>query len=204
MRCKMKFNRYLVIFSIVLLSFSMVQAQTPATNEQFILNAVENSASNLFDSLGVKNASIYVVDKTGLPGLVVDGFKAALLKRGARFIDSNDESFSDYIKLDISLSAFEFAYKNGKSRGFFRKPYIKRNVIGQVQVNIEGGGITYLQFRDFGETDEVDPAFTNYIGSVRYNQLSPDPPGRGVMKYVEPLAVTATVGGLIYLFFINR
>jgi hypothetical protein len=63
-----------------------------------------------------------MVDKTGLPGLVVDGFRAALLKKGARFIDSNDESSGDYIKLDISLSAFEFTYISGKSRGFFRKP----------------------------------------------------------------------------------
>jgi hypothetical protein len=179
-------------------------AQNPDTNEQFVVNAVEKTTSAFIDSLNISGDTIYIEDQTGLAGLIVDGFRLALLKNKNSVVASIDRAGAIAVRANLSLSAFEFKYTEGRSRGFLKKPFIKRQLTGQLLINLAASDFNYIGFRDFSASDEVEPAYANYIASMRYNQLSPDNPGGGLIKYLEPLAVTATVGGLIYLFFINR
>ena len=196
----MKAIRYSFILTLLLVTIA--QAQTPMTNEQLMINTIADKAEELLDSLGMAKTVISLEPQTGLNSLVNDGFKAGALRYGLDVVNKNPKT--DNYNVNVSVSAFNFTYKNGKSRGFFKRPYVKRELTGQMLINISGGDFNFLGFKDFSVADEIVPDEVNYISSLRYNQLSPNPPGGGAKKYLEPLAVTATVGGLIYLFFINR
>jgi len=197
------------IITILLLIFicspvNIVFADQTQTNEQIIVNKVSESALALIDSLSLKPSKAIIKPSAGINELAADGFKSALLQSGFT-IENREASPGDSgYMIDVILSAFDFKYLNGKSRGFLKKKYIKRQVTGQLLISITGNGYNYVGFKNFEYSDEVDPSQLNYIAGIRYNQLSPVAPGGGLMRYLEPLAVTATVGGLIYLFFVNR
>jgi len=194
----------ILLLIFVCLPVNIVFADQPLTNEQIIVNTISESALVLIDSLGLKPSRAIIKPSTGINELAIDGFKSALLQLG--FVIENPETILDSngCTIDVTLSAFDFKYLNGKSRGFLKKKYVKRQVSGQLLINITGNGYNYVGFKNFEYSDEVNPSQLNYIAGIRYNQLSPSAPGGGMMRYLEPLAVTATVGGLIYLFFVNR
>ncbi|MCP4584030.1 MAG: hypothetical protein GY839_20655 [candidate division Zixibacteria bacterium] len=180
---------------------NIVLADQPSTNEQFVMQSITKAANELIDSLKIKSSHAKIEPVSGISELAADGFKRALLVSGYK-IDNSDEN--NALVADISLSAFDFKYTKGKSRGFLKKRFIRREFSGQIIVKFTGDNYNYIGYKEFSGTDEVAPSEANYVASIRYNQLSPEAPGGGAMKYLEPLAVTATVGGLIYLFFINR
>ena len=196
-------NILLVILAAIMLSHVAV-AESPPTNEQFVINTIAESVSDLVDSLRLEHARIYVKPQSGISELAIDGFRTGAMNSGLAVINAENIGDVSSYMAHISLSAFNFAYDKGRSRGFLRKPFIKRRLSGQLLINITQGDFSYLGFMDFSYSDEIEPSQANYVSSVRYNQLSLDPPGGGAMRYLEPLAVTATVGGLIYLFFLNR
>lgn len=196
-------SRIIVILFLISLS-SFTLANNPPTNEEIVTKTVAAEFEKLLDSLGIDSGKAGFDKETSLTSLIIDGAKSGSINAGLTVM-SNDQnlSFDDY-KISVSLSAFNFAYTNGKSRGLFKSAFINRELSGQMMISIIKDDFSFLGFRDFKFSDEVDPGAVNYISSIRYNQLSPKPPGGGLKKYIEPLAVTATVGGLIYLFFINR
>lgn len=183
---------------------SATMAGQPITNEQFVIDAITNSASSLLDSLQLGRGEFSIMATPGIDELAVDGMRLALLKAGWVNSSNIEDSPGTACKIDVTFSAFNFDYKRGKSRGFLKKPFVKRELAGQLLVKIIKPGYSYIGFRDVGSSDAFTPAQANYVASLRYNQLSPSVPGAGVTKYLEPLAVTAAAGGLIYLFFANR
>ncbi len=198
-------KRGVISITILILAFVVsVYAGNPPTNEEFVAGAVSTEFVKLLDSLNIDRGPIVIESERGMNSLIADGAKSGALEKGLLLLNGKDGQAEYAYLITISLSSFDFNYSNGKSRGFFHRPYIKRNLFGQMLISITGADVNYLGFRGFDNSDEVEPGSLNYISSIRYNQLSPRPPGAGVKKYLEPLAVTATVGGLIYLFFINR
>lgn len=198
------FPKKIMMIILLLMLSSYVYAEKPSTNEEFVTTTISSEFKSLLDSLDIKSGGIQFESQAGLTSLIVDGAKSGAINAGLKLIGSDRINNDNDYKVTISLSAFEFKYTNGKSRGFLKHDNVKRNLAGQILVNISRNDFNYLGFREFVNTDEVEPDAVNYISSIRYNQLSQKSPGSGVKKYIEPLAVTATVGGLIYLFFINR
>ncbi|GAF82082.1 unnamed protein product, partial [marine sediment metagenome] len=140
----------------------------------------------------------------GLNKLAVDGVKKALIITGWSIFNDINQNNERYFVVSTTLSALDFQYKKGTSRGFLRKPHINRKLSGQLLLNISGPDYSSVSFLDFSDSDNVLPEQKNYIASVKYNELTPSVSVGGVERYLEPLAVAATVGGLIYLFFVNR
>jgi hypothetical protein len=199
-------NTILIISFLILIGspIDIVFADQPLTNEQIIVNTISESALSLIDSLNLRPSTATIKPLEGLDELAIDGFESALIQSG--FVIENPEIIpgdSDYA-FDVSFSAFDFKYSAGQSQGFLKKRFIKRQATGQLLVHVTGNGHNFVGFRNFEYSDEVNQSQLNYIASIRYNQLSPAAPGGGMVRYLEPLAVTATVGGLVYLFFINR
>jgi len=195
----------LILLSVFICSpVDIIFADQPLTNEQIVINAISESALSLIDSLDLEPSNVIIKHSAGIDELALDGFKSALVQSG--FVIGNRDNSNDAggYAIDVSLSAFDFKYFSGKSRGFLKKKNVKRELSGQLLVRLSGNEYNFIGFKNFEYSDEVDPFQLNYIASIRYNQLSPLAPGGGMMRYLEPLAVTATVGGLIYLFFINR
>lgn len=195
----------LILLTIFICSpVNIIFADQPLTNEQIVVNAISVSALSLIDSLGLEPSNVMIKPSAGIDELAIDGFKSALVQAG--FVIGNWDTSTGAVgySIDVSLSAFDFSYSSGKSHGFLKKKNVKRLVSGQLLVRMSGSDYNFIGFKNFEYSDEVDPLQLNYIASIRYNQLSPSAPGGGMMRYLEPLAVTATVGGLIYLFFVNR
>jgi hypothetical protein len=182
--------------------FCPILAETPPTNEQMVVNTVSRSIKTLIDSLQLVPSNVLIEKVNGLNGLVINGVRSAFIDAGWTVLNQYEKN-PDFI-VDADLTSFEFNYRKGKSRGFFNKPFIQRELTGQILLNVTDDRYDYVGFVEFSGGDEVLPEQANYIASVRYKQLAPEMPGTGVMRYLEPIAVTATIGGLIYLFFINR
>ena len=198
-----RFRVIIVFISLIVLGGVLpISADEPPTNEQLVVSSVARSIRIFLDSLQLIPSNVLIEKVDGLNGLVVDGVRSAFINAGWKILNRIDEN--PYYLVSANLSAFEFNYKKGRSRGFMNKPFIRRELTGQILLSVIGNTYNYMDFVEFAGGDEVLSEQANYIASVRYQQLAPKVPGSGVMKYLEPLAVTATVGGLIYLFFINR
>jgi len=182
-------NNFIALICImaVIFSASLLKADMPSTNEEFVSNSITQTAAAFFDSLKLVPSRVRFEPADGLNKLAVDGVKKALIMSGWSICN------------DIS-----FRYKKGPSRGFLRKPHINRDLSGQLLLNISSLNYSTVNFLDFSDSDSVLPEQENYIASIRYKELTPSVSIGGVERYLEPLAVAATVGGLIYLFFVNR
>ncbi len=194
----------LYVFLAIAGTTATLKADIPVTNEEFVVNSILRATATLIDSLELTPSRARVDSADGLDELAVDGVKAALIESGWFVVNKIDRKSGQGFNITASLSAFDFKYEKGRSRGFLKKPAIRRELSGQILFKLIGNDYSYLDFLDFSDSDEVAPGQANYIASIRYKELSPPVPGGGATKYLEPLAVTATVGGLIYLFFINR
>ena len=199
-------SRLLLLIAVTIFLFAAtgLKAELPQTNEQFVSNSITETVSAFFDSLGLFPAQVEFEPSDGLNAIAVDGVKAVLIGKGWSLNSGLSENSSNVYKIGSVFSAFEFKYKRGGSRGFLKKPYIKRVVSGQLLLSISSIDFNHVGFLDFSDTDQVLPERENYIASVRYKQLAPPVSMGGVERYLEPLAVTATVAALTYLFFINR
>ncbi len=196
--------KYIFVFSAIISLISISYAEKPPTNEEFVTRTVASEFKSLLDSLKIESGRMLFEPQTGMNSLIIDGVKSGAISAGLKVMSVDNQFNTGFYYANVTLSSFDFSYENGDSRGFLKQSYIRRDLSGQMLVNITNDDFNYLGYRNFSGSDQVSPDMVNYISSVRYNQLAPDPPGDGFKKYLEPLAVTATVGGLIYLFFINR
>jgi len=180
------------------------RAELPPTNEELVVHSIATIVQSFLDTSSF-SASDIIIEPTGSEDqLAFDGVRTALIRAGWRISEVEAGGQEPEFKAATSLSALDFYYKRGASRGFFRKPMVKREFAGQILFKLIGEKLDYQGFLDFSGSDEVAPSHVNYVASLKYKQLAPPAPGGGLVKFLEPLAVTATIGGLIYLFFINR
>jgi len=200
---KGRFRLFLAFFAITAIT-GISRSQTPPTNEQIFIGAIANSTGGLLDSLKLAPGQIAIGQASGIDGLVCDGIRSAFLAAGWSLSNSQDTLNKNQLIATAHLSAFQFLYSKGDSRGFLRKPFAKRHLSGQVLIGMSGQSANFVGFRDFLYQDQIQFEQANIVASPKYNQLAPEPPALGVSRYIEPLAVGVTVGGLIYLFFASR
>jgi len=199
-------NNFIAVICImaVIFSASLLKADMPPTNEEFVSNSITQTAAAFFDSLKLVPSRVRFEPADGLNKLAVDGVKKALIMSGWSICNDISLNSEHDFTISAAFSAFDFRYKKGPSRGFLRKPHINRDLSGQLLLNISSLNYSTVNFLDFSDSDSVLPEQENYIASIRYKELTPSVSIGGVERYLEPLAVAATVGGLIYLFFVNR
>jgi hypothetical protein len=180
-----------------------VFCQTTLSNEQLLTDAVDRALSGFLDSLAVTPGSFLVSSATGLDEIAGEGAKSAFLQAGWTINSPTDSTSGSMVNASIRFSAYQFGYTKGRSRGFWKRPFIKRTLACQVAIGISGR-FNYVGFRDIIYNDQILYGQANNVASPRYNQLAPEVPRLGASRFVEPVAVAATVGGLIYLFFASR
>lgn len=180
-----------------------VFSQNIISNEQLLADASRQAAAILFDSLKIAAGTFNISSTSGIDEIVADGIIAALQKKG--YITENAAIIPAESTLSVNarLSGLKFSYVKGSTRGFWKKPYIKRKLSGQIAINLSGKA-NYIGFRDISYEDQILPEQATIVASPKYNQLAPEIPRLGATRFVEPAAVAATVGGLIYLFFASR
>jgi len=200
--CAAKSITLIPVFIMILVAG--VLGDKPVTNEQFVTNIIADRFGAYLDSIGVQSSKVLLKPASGLDLLARDGASIGFIDNNWIIADQDSGDESACFELEISFTAFEFSYMQGKSRGLFNKPYIRRNLAGQVLINFTDGENRGFGYIDFSNSDEVLPENKNYVASIRYKELAVRPKVGGFSRYLEPLAVTATVGGLIYLFFVNR
>lgn len=180
-----------------------VFCQSAISNEQLLAEASKRAASVLFDSLNITTGTFTICSDPGIDEIAAGGVIDALQKNGC-LLENPETTLSDSIvTIRVRLSSLQFTYQKGESRGFWKKPYIKRSLIGQISI-ILSGKFSYSGFRSIAASDQILSSQSNIVASPKYNQLAPDIPRLGASRFVEPIAVAATVGGLIYLFFASR
>jgi hypothetical protein len=213
---------FAIATSIVFIGIASIAfSQMPPTNEQILVEAVANSInlpenpqtdssvfqlkiSDALKILGLDSSGFQLKSTDGLNSLAAEGLRLHYSKTKQPLKENfNSAGDSSYI-INVSLSALQLIYSKGSSRGFLRKPHVRRTLTGQILVNVNGKGYNYGGFHDIKYSDEIEYNQANYVASLRYKELTAQLPSLGASKYLEPLAVAATVGGLIYLFFVNR
>lgn len=194
---------FLSVAVFLIAATGSVFCQSAISNEQLLAEASKRAASVLFDSLNITTSTFTICSEPGIDEIVAGGVIDALQKNN-RLLENHETNFGDSIvTIKVRLSALQFTYQKGESRGFWKKPYVKRSLIGQIAVTLSGK-FNYSGFRGIAASDQILSGQANIVASPKYNQLAPEIPRLGASRFVEPLAVAATVGGLIYLFFASR
>jgi hypothetical protein len=193
---------------VLAISFSIAGptgwAELPPTNEELVVNSICSVVQTFLDTSKIGASDITIEPADTDDNLALDGVRAAFIMAGWQVVENDFERYGPKYKALTSLSSLDFKYKRGGSRGFLKKPLIRREFAGQILLKLMSDEKIFQGYLDFSSSDEVPPSQSNYIASLKYKQLAPAVPGSGTVRVLEPLAVTATIGGLIYLFFINR
>jgi hypothetical protein len=194
---------FLSVAVFLIIATSSIFCQSAISNEQLLAEASKRAASVLFDSLNITTGTFTISSERGIDEIVAGGVIDALQKNNCLLANLETSLGDSIVTVKVRLSALQFTYQKGESRGFWKKPYVKRSLIGQMAV-ILSGKYNYSGFRDIAASDQVLFGQLNIMASPKYNQLAPEIPRLGASRFVEPLAVAASVGGLIYLFFASR
>lgn len=194
----------LIIAGVILLSFGIAYGQ-PLSNEQIVISSVKAAVDS--EVTGDSTHTLQITVKAAeLDRLVGDGLYDGLRDKYGKaiYLSSLDPQL---LSLNYDILGFDFSYKKGQSRGFFKSHKIARDFRCQLRININGGPDSKLilsQGISVSYHDEIEPSDLNYVKSRRIPELAPSAPGSGWSRYAEPSLVIASVGTLVYLFFANR
>jgi hypothetical protein len=175
------------------------------TNEQIVISSVQEA---VIESLRTETFGRMVIPlaQSGIERPVSVGIAGALRDMGVEVLA--DGAGGDSAKrLSYDVLGFDFSYRRGDSRGFLRKPMIKREFAAQLRITVKAppnGRIVFLNEIGVEYNDNIAPGFVELARSRDIPELAPDPPGSGWIRFVEPAIVTGAVGALVYLFFANR
>ncbi len=181
-------------------------AQTQVlTNEQVVISAVREAAEKTMRDNGLDKIQMNMA-KSGINRPISYGIADALRSLGVEvYAGGLSEEPVNNLKYDVL--GFDFDYGKGVSRGFLRKPMIKREFAARLRITISKsneGRISSFEDIAVSYIDNIDPRFSDLVKSRDIPELAPDLPGSGWTKIVEPVVVTAAIGGIVYLFFANR
>jgi hypothetical protein len=196
-----------MLFLTEVLALASAASASPSSNEQVIINAVRAGVDSLLGKTGDMGAEVRVVaDSGGLRRLIAEGIADGLRDKYNRIlIGGGSDSLSDILTYDIL--GFAFDYEKGSSRGFLRGRKIKREMLCELRINIQGGPtgiLRHSQNMSVAYADEIEHSDLRFVNSREIPELAPEPPGSGWSRFGEPALVTASVGALVYLFFANR
>lgn len=173
------------------------------TNEEIVSNSVRDAVVESGFCDGVVSVRLDLA-RSGLSRPISNGLSEAYRSLDIPVM-TNDGSSAAIIDYDIL--GFNFVYKNGRSRGFLKKPFIMRVLNARVRLTStrsEDGAVNNQEDLDLVYSDEIRPEWVDLVRSLDIPELGPQVPGSGMIKIVEPVVVTAAVGGLVFLFFANR
>lgn len=194
-----------ILAALIILSPPVSSQGLIETNEQIVISSVrraviESLRTETFHSMSVTLA------ESGIERPVSNGIVNALRDMGVEVLaeGAGDDGAE---KLVYDILGFDFSYERGESRGFLRKPMIRRELAAQLRITVKAppsGRIIYLNELGVEYKDSIAPGFLDLARSRDIPELAPDPPGSGWIRIVEPVIVTGAVGALVYLFFANR
>ena len=175
------------------------------TNEQLVISSVRQAVMESLRTETYHRVGITLA-RTGIERAVSNGIAEALRDLGVEVLTDSSGN-DDAETLDYDILGFDFTYERGKSRGFLRKPMIKRRFAAQLRIAIKEpprDRIEYLNEIEVKFEDNIVPGYAGLARSRDIPELAPDPPGSGWVRFAEPVIVTGAVGALVYLFFANR
>lgn len=195
----------LALISLILVSITASAQKLVPTNEEVVISSVRAAVEEKMRGQGLDQIQMNMA-KSGIDGPISNGIADALRSLGIQVFAGGNDSVS-VNSLDYDLLGFDFNYRKGTSRGFLRKPMIKREFEARLRITVTElvkGPI--LSFEDVAVSyiDNIDPRFANLVKSRDIPELAPDLPGSSWTKVVEPVVVTTAIGGIVYLFFANR
>jgi hypothetical protein len=180
------------------------QKQIP-TNEEVVISSVRAAVEEAMRGQGLDRIQMDMA-KFGIDGPISNGIADALRSLGIQVFAGGANSVASN-SLDYDLLGFDFDYRKGTSRGFFKKPMIRREFEARLRITVTEslkGSISSFEDVAVSYADDIDPRFANLVKSREIPELAPALPGWGWTKVVEPVVVTAAIGGIVYLFFANR
>lgn len=202
---KIPINMIFTLISLVLGPITASAQKLVPTNEEVVISSVRAAVEETMRGQKLDRIQMNMA-KSGIDGPVSNGIAEALRSLGIKvFAGGNDAGSAN--GLDYDLLGFDFNYRKGTSRGFLRKPMIRREFEARLRITVTEsikGPISSFEDVAVSYVDNIDPRFANLVRSRDIPELAPDLPGSGWTKVVEPVVVTAAIGGIVYLFFANR
>lgn len=185
------------------LAISLRAQDRSPTNEQVVIKAVSDAALKSGFFSGLSDVRIKTAD-TGISRPISSGLIESMRSAGIS-VRADDADAEVAVVYDVL--GFDFDYKRGGSRGFLRNPKIRRVFDARIRItstSLMDGSILGVGDIEASYEDQIEPRFAELVKSPDIPELAPDLPGSGWAKIIEPVVVTAAVGGLVYLFFANR
>jgi hypothetical protein len=193
------------VITVIVWPISTSAQKLMPTNEEMVVSSVREAARETMANHRLDKVHMNMAE-SGIDRPISYGIAEALRSLGAEvFTGGNDDRSANSLTYDVL--GFDFDYGRGASRGFLRKPMIKREFAARLRISISesvGGAILSLDDIAVSYVDDIEPRFADLVKSRDIPELAPDIPGSNWTKIVEPVVVTAAVGGLVYLFFANR
>ncbi len=202
---KISINLIAALVSVVVWPMAASAQKMILTNEQIVISSVREAAEKAMRSHKLNKIQLSIAT-SGIERPVSNGIAEALKSLGAEVVaDAIDSESTNDLNYDVL--GFDFDYEKGASRGFLRRPMIKREFAARIRItmsrSIEGSILGFDEIA-VSYVDNIDPRFIDLVKSRDILELAPDLPGSGWTKIAEPVIVTAAIGGLVYLFFANR
>ena len=189
---------------IILILFGVSASAEVITNEEVVIDAAADGVASNFADPGFKTVSIVVSDGD-ISDLVGTGLAEGFENIGVNVV-GNDQPDSAVQYAECDVLGFDFRYRHGDSRGFLRKRMIKREFSARLKFTLYDSRRSISEIRDMSlnYVDQIDPGLIDLVKSRSIEELDPPVPSSGMQRFIEPIVVTATVGGLVFLFFANR
>jgi len=197
-----------MIFTLISLVLGPITASAQKlvpTNEEVVISSVREAAEETMRGYRLDKIRMNMAE-SGIDRPISSGIAEALRSMGAEVFAGGDSGESTN-SLSYDVLGFDFGYGKGASRGFLRKPMIRREFAARLRITVSEsieGAILSLDDIGVSYADDIEPRFANLVKSRDIPELAPDLSGSNWTKIVEPVVVTAAVGGLVYLFFANR
>ncbi len=203
----MKFPIKLILAAITMIVWpiSISAQKLIPTNEEVVISSVREAAEKTLRSHRLDKIQMDMAE-SGIDRPISNGIAEALRSLGVE-VFAGGGSGESMNSLSYDVLGFDFDYGKGASRGFLRKPMIKREFAARLRITISKsieGAILSLDDIGVSYVDDIEPRFADLVKSRDIPELAPDISGSNWTKIVEPVVVTAAVGGLVYLFFANR
>jgi hypothetical protein len=195
----------LAVITMIVWPISTSAQKLIPTNEEVVISSVREAAEKTMGNHRLDKIHMRMAE-SGIDRPISYGIAEALRSLGAEvFGGGGGGELTNSLTYDVL--GFDFGYGKGASRGFLRKPMIKREFSARLRITISEsieGAILSLDDIAVSYVDDIEPRFADLVKSRDIPELAPDISGSNWTKIVEPVVVTAAVGGLVYLFFANR
>jgi len=197
--------------ALVLLSAPDVHADDPApTNLDLMTHlgtrVVEDITGKIDSDVRGVRVQLYHGGNTEEYKLLEDIFTQLLEERGVETVHGAMSDDDSLYTIDYNIPVFRLSYTKVYRSHLIGGKKIKREANLKVKARLmsDGGDVLWIGESSAQQSDQFPHGDLARVQEGSYKFVTPEMPGSGWGKVVEPVLVSAIIVGMVYLFFSNQ